>query len=302
MGPIWSAVLLVGALVATALYFFSGYYPPVGAYVVILGLAAALVTLRERPNKWEKAFWVATFFMLAVLEISNLFHDRAAHDAAEHVARENEAMAFKGIADGIDKSLKNDQVQFAATMDKINSTLQASQNAVLNTQPFADVRFAQLFGTGQGIPMTAGSPMGWNVSYINVGTAEGKNLTMLARMYIGKLDDKDAQKTFAKEFENDWRRAVSSHRVTKDKGLLPSGTRFFSFLSEPLSDDEVASILAKTKTIYVLSRFVWSDPNGRLASDSCMAFQDPMHDMIVGHGCVVFNRERYKFGDGAVEH
>jgi hypothetical protein len=68
---------------------------PIGVYIAILGLLAAIVTLLPPVTRKEKALWVVVFFGLCVLEISNLYRDNK--DVA--VARQNEADAFSHLLD-----------------------------------------------------------------------------------------------------------------------------------------------------------------------------------------------------------
>ena len=59
---LWMWSILVVTSAAVLQYFLTNAHPPIGVYVAILGLSAAAVTLREQPNKWEKAAWIFLLF------------------------------------------------------------------------------------------------------------------------------------------------------------------------------------------------------------------------------------------------
>jgi hypothetical protein len=68
----------------------SGWYPPVGFFIAILGFLGVLVPLfREWGviGKREKAIWTALMFILVLLEIRSIYLDRAEHDSKEAAAR-----------------------------------------------------------------------------------------------------------------------------------------------------------------------------------------------------------------------
>jgi predicted membrane-bound mannosyltransferase len=96
---IWTWGLLLAALVALLQYRYSEAHPPIGTYVVVLGLAAAFVTLRDHPQKWERAAWVFMMFVLAGLEISNLYRDQGERDAQAKTDGETQARNFQTTLD-----------------------------------------------------------------------------------------------------------------------------------------------------------------------------------------------------------
>jgi hypothetical protein len=87
---LWRWGVSILSVTAVVQYFYSEAHPPVGVYVVILGLAAAAVTLMENLDKWEKAAWIILMFSLGALEISNLYRDRNKHDAEVMEARKEQ--------------------------------------------------------------------------------------------------------------------------------------------------------------------------------------------------------------------
>jgi hypothetical protein len=91
---LWRWGIFLVAIIAVSQYLFSDLHPPIGVYVVILGFAAAAVTLLENIDKREKAAWLLLMFALGGLEISNLYRDRNVHDAEFAAARREENANF----------------------------------------------------------------------------------------------------------------------------------------------------------------------------------------------------------------
>jgi hypothetical protein len=94
-GRFWMWGVLIVALIAVLQFFLSAAHPPIGVYVAVLGLAAAAVTLRDQPDKWEKAAWIFLMFSLACLEIANLYRDRDEHDREASELRQTEKAYFE---------------------------------------------------------------------------------------------------------------------------------------------------------------------------------------------------------------
>jgi hypothetical protein len=226
------------------------------------------------------------------MEISNLYYDRAQHDKTEHEARENEAKAFKGIADGISKSIANSQTQFAATMGQINNTLQASENAAENTQPIANIRVTQYSPTdldpSKGLIAAVGLKFRVDIYLVNAGTATATNLKSAAKLYVAKPDNKDAQGDIAKRFDEQWARSAIAKPT-----VAPGEQMFSTFSSDAFDEEQASSLNSGAATIYILARFVWSDPTGRWASDQCLGYQNVTQNLIVTHYCQTHITQRY---------
>jgi hypothetical protein len=62
------------------------WHPPIGTYVVLLAVAAGLMSVRPfQTRSIEKATWVVFLIVMAFLEISNLYRDRDERDKAQRI-------------------------------------------------------------------------------------------------------------------------------------------------------------------------------------------------------------------------
>lgn len=270
------------------------WYPPVGFFIAILGLLGVLVPLFRDLAKIgprEKAIWTLVMFLLVGLEFRSLYLDRADHDQKEAAAREMQLKGFEKIGNGIESAIQKNQEEFDTTMARIETTLKTSEKTLRNTEPTASLEFRSMSVYAPSLPIAIGHQLAFNISYTNAGNDIARDATHVTRLYIRRLDDPEAQREIANDFNKSW---GVSQRPT-DGDVSPNYPSFFSFTSLPLMENEVNGVINHSLTIYVLNRFVWTDRTGRWASDECFAFQDPTHDLIVGHPCTVFTHHRYQF-------
>lgn len=269
------------------------WYPPVGFFIAILALLGVLVPLFRDLAKIgprEKAVWTFVMFLLVSLEFRTLYLDRADHDQKEADARSAQLKGFKEIGAGIEAAIQKSQDEFDVTMTRIEATLKTSEETLQNTKPTASLEFRTLDVYAPSLPMAVGHQLGFNIAFTNAGNDIAKNAIHDARLYVRRIDDPEAQREIANDFNKWW--DTSSHPAAGD--VRPNSPSFFSFKSLPLLENEVSGILNHSLTLYILNRFTWTDRTGRWASDECFAFQDPTHDLVVGHPCTVFTRHRYR--------
>jgi len=273
-------------------------HPPVGTYIAILGVAATVMSLMPPANKWEKAVWMAGIVGLAVLEIQNLYHDRDVHDNAERAARQSETQAFKGIADGIDNAIKNSQKQFDVTMGQMGTTLKATQIAVENTRPRADVQLMNFNLTQGQSELRSGTPAYWDIHYRNVGTIAATRFLQNVLFYTGRRANIEDQTRIVKDFEDNWTHSVNEHRGFAARfNVIDPGPAHLTQFPGTFSQEEVEKLAANSTTVYLVARFIWSDPTGRWASDYCGYFEDPANidpKTTILHQCLVGYRARYR--------
>ena len=109
----WLPPFLVVAVAAWLTYVsFVGFYPPIGAYIAVLGFLAVAVTIWPPESNWAKATWLVVFFSVMGFEIQNLYHDRSENQQHQVQDRKDEDDRFGQI-------LKNNQKTFDATMQKM---------------------------------------------------------------------------------------------------------------------------------------------------------------------------------------
>jgi len=269
------------------------WYPPVGFFIAILALLGVLVPLFRdltKIGRREKAAWTFVMFLLVGLEFRTLYLDRADHDQKEADARATQLKGFKEIGTGIEAAIQKSQQQFDETMTRIGTTLKTSEETLKNTQPIAALEFQGMSVYAPSLPIAAGHQLEFNVSFTNIGNDTARGYNHETRLYVRRLDDPEAQREIANDFNQWWGMSQHSDSAT----MRPNYPAFFSSKSLPLKEDEVSGVLNHSLTLYVLIRFTWTDRTGRWASDECFAFQDPTHDLVAGHPCTIFTRHRYK--------
>jgi hypothetical protein len=72
----WTVIAAVCLVLGVSVAFYlsiGSHRAPVGVLVAIMGLVAAAVTFRHRPERTEKACWIALMIVLLVAEIRNLY-------------------------------------------------------------------------------------------------------------------------------------------------------------------------------------------------------------------------------------
>jgi hypothetical protein len=131
-----------------------GHHPPVGMYIAIMGVLAAMVSLRKEPSPTEKAAWIVLITLVMIAEVRNLYvADREETDkftaiqngleltneglAKTATALGTTATTLHGISGDISKESKQSQAQFGATIEKLNKGIDAE----IGGSSFAYVEF-----------------------------------------------------------------------------------------------------------------------------------------------------------------
>jgi len=124
------------------------WHPPVGLFIAVLGLLAAVVPLlRDKIGKYEKAAWTLQMSVLVILEVRTIYAER-----------NEQNKPFAEIAAGIKTSIDASQYQFSATMARLETvTAKEETNERLTRR-----NLNQLTGGGQfcnlmAIPLLGGS-------------------------------------------------------------------------------------------------------------------------------------------------
>jgi hypothetical protein len=272
-----------------AIFFFHPVYPPVGTYIAVLAFIAAVVSLipPEPHSRLAKAVWCAVFGAILWLEVSTLYHQKHEDETTSAANKKVEDDRFKDILD-------QEHLQFSATMDKINPILEASRRAVENTIPQAMVIMQGVsVGTKTPLPITPNHILSFNISFTNSGNDTARLLRRNAHSYLAKPDDMQQQREIWESFDSHWKDEEDFHATPVDIDPNATAGHFFSISTKPFSEQEISNIKSGNLTIYIFSRFVYSDRTGKWVSDSCTNFQDITYD-LVQHPCGVKKPRRYK--------
>jgi hypothetical protein len=178
------------------------------------------------------------------------------------------------------------------------------------TKPRAAIDLISLRPTGELLQVAANMPLVFDLNYTNSGTDTATKFACLFHVYIGKPDDPIYQEEILADFYKRW----NTHEQKSLGDVGPGATCKTSFVSDPrttmfltkpidptirLTGPEAASVLAGTNTIYFVFRFSWADQSGEWLSDTCMAYQNPLHDVDIRHSCSdgkreIGNKKRYR--------
>jgi hypothetical protein len=205
------------------------------------------------------------------------------------------------LIDEIDAIKKNDlavsaerveqQSKLKALNDKATATLNAVDKTLRQTQPRAAIRFDRFEFQNAPVKIEANINYGFNWEFINNGSQTAQNPRVLARVYVGKADDKRAQIRLERQFEKEWKSStIANHLGNLTPGYSPSfGSTHKTFDAKEIEE------LGDDGTIYLFVRFVYSDDVGVLGTDACSSFQRNGGNIDLGvlHSCQVFESFRY---------
>ena len=284
-------LIQVGLGVVAAYWIFRP--PAAGVSIAIIGFVAVIMTVRaDHFTRNEKIVWVIVAFLLLYVEIRAIGHDRTKHDQEQANARTEQISNFQTIAGGITKAVRQSEQHFETTMASMAAIIKSSTATQRNTESRAVIKFDQMTVYAPSLPFKAGSSTEFNIWYQNGGNEPATNIVNDAKLYLGKLDDRDFEKHIAREFDKWWVREPR-HRTIP---VFPIQQRdFFSIDTPVFTDADLRDLPTGNKTIYAVTRVVYQDHTGTWASDACFAFQNPMHDFAVGHECLAHNNPRYRW-------
>jgi hypothetical protein len=111
--------------------------PPPGIAVTVMGVMAALMSLRTKATGTEKAIWMLIISALVVIEISAINRERLLNERTERIKAEEERQHFTTIGKGIEKNIAQSQKQFEETIGlgqkQFNATLTTEKNNLSRT-------------------------------------------------------------------------------------------------------------------------------------------------------------------------
>ena len=110
--------------------------PPVGVYIAVMGLAAAVVTFREKIRPSEKAAWIVLVTLLVFAEITNLY-----------VADADQLAKFTKVSDALDATKKG----LNATVAGIDVTVSKLDVAAAHSLVYFDRTTGQITSVSQAL-------------------------------------------------------------------------------------------------------------------------------------------------------
>jgi hypothetical protein len=270
--PLW-----IGAASFTIYWLYC--VPPPGYAIGLLAVVAGIMSVRDIKTI-GKIWWVILLICLLITEFRAIGKDRAENQQQQ---REFFDAQKKGFSDIADQARQN----FDVTADGLHTAIEGLNQTLVQTAPRA------LFGRpavdmGKGF-FTLGSHQ-YNVKATNVGNDTASNVYTFARIYLGKPDDASTQLTLAEKFEEDWR-----HRgYQRPASVPPFSYSFVTEQSPAFGMEDIKSINAENKTMYVFTRTAYSDRTGSWYADACSDVQLPLKGAIVVHFCPIETSSRHK--------
>lgn len=224
------------------------------------------------------------------VEIQVIRRDRIESDRQATGQREKDRTAFEGIGKGISSAITQSQLQFEATMARVDESLKASKNAVENTRPRAILQMLTMFTNPPNSLLLAGHQVEWRVGYTNSGSDKATEVHREAAAYLASPGENE-QAVMRRDFDEWW--AKTEHEAHE---VEPGDPVVFLFRSDVFTDDDVKLVAARRAVVYVLMRFTWRDQTGQWASDRCFFFEDASLNGAMARPCQPkYNRQRYAF-------
>ena len=132
----WSGVALASIATAVVAWLFSRIPPP-GVAVTVMGVMAAVMSLRTKATGTEKAIWMLIISALVVIEITAIKKERFFNEQSEKIRAEEERQHFTMIGKGIQTNIEQSQEQFEKTIgqgqQQFNATLTTEKNNLART-------------------------------------------------------------------------------------------------------------------------------------------------------------------------
>jgi len=266
-----------------------GHNPPAGVYIALMGLAAAIVSLRKEPGPVEKALWITLITILMIAEVRNLYVE----DAAQLTKFDKISSALDATKRGLEATAIGINTT-AVAMKSLFDTTQQTEN---NTEAKARVVPADVIVLPSSLPMALGHQLQFNIFTNNEGSEDATELVTDAKIYLGKINDPAEEKILARDFENWWEHPTgrTGHRHWARKvSAAGSKSGFFTIDAPSLMLDDLRQIQRNALTFYIFVRIVYSDHSGRWVSDKCSWLQNPIHDLEVTKPCFVNNAPKYR--------
>jgi hypothetical protein len=290
--------LVVGGYV---LYWHWKLPSPNKAVLALAACAALMVLAEMRPV--HKAIYFVLIVALVSTENHAIDYDRRDFADKEAARRFDENQKFSNIGESITTNvgrlLAQSNQQFEQTAKGLRASIDAATTAMQQTRPYAYVTVTDIRGTQfKNAPLDlsyfhAGSPFPYNVGFKNSGNDPARKIGIFSRLYIDG-SDVAAAKTLVNKFDSDWN---SSRKLPPEDLPASSGESYLTFLSEVFSQEELDEVMVShTKTMYIMTRFSYSDTKGSWLSDFCLVLQQPLADphFPVLHICTINNDTHYK--------
>ena len=113
----WAGVILtlIFTIVVGCLFY---WIPPPGVSVAVMGVLAAVVSLRTKATGTEKGVWMLLISSCLVIEVGAIKKERLLNEFAEARRVEEQRQHFSEIGNGIKSSIAQTEANFNTTMSR----------------------------------------------------------------------------------------------------------------------------------------------------------------------------------------
>jgi hypothetical protein len=127
----WSGVAL-GSIATVVIAWLFSRIPPPGIAVTLMGVVAAVMSLRTKATGTEKAIWILIISALVVVEVTAIKKERFFSEQSEKIRAAEERQYFTTIGKEIETNIGQSQKQFEETVGlgqkQFNATLTTEKN------------------------------------------------------------------------------------------------------------------------------------------------------------------------------
>jgi hypothetical protein len=127
----WAGVALTVVFTIVAAGFFF-WIPPPGVSVAVMGVAAALVSLRAKATGTERAVWMLLIASFLVIEVGAIKKERFLNTIAEAHRVDEQRKHFSEIGEGIKNAITQSEINFSATMKRSDQLMGLEHTAVMS--------------------------------------------------------------------------------------------------------------------------------------------------------------------------
>jgi hypothetical protein len=288
--PLWSAC---GVL--TLCWFF--WVPHPGYAIGALALVAGIMSVREIKTM-GKICWISLLIALLLTEFHAIDKDRAENQEQQKKFFDAQKQGFGQIASQASTNFAATTSSLKAAIEGLSLNIKIANQTLQQTQPYADLQYKNLSlggkeGPNPAIPLPAfvpGRSYHLYVLFNNAGAETGVLRAFLGKTYMAKPFDLAAESALTKKFETDW----VGRTIRPPATFSPGSNGLTEMVTDPLSDADIADIMAGRKALYYLLRFKFSDKQGVWFSDYCFGIQNPGQYFGLSWPCAVHNRTRYQ--------
>jgi|GEM_PF-5454718 len=272
----WGKAVVAAQLGMASAYCYLCFHGASSGYAIaLLGAAAAIMALRQKPNVGEKVVWVFIIFCLLIMELIAIRNDHRRED--DHFT----ALITQGL--GLREQM--------TAMQRSASEPQKTPPVHVTEQKEGVLAWKTGFvSVDTDSPSPQNGQMFVNVFCINVSAVELTYVECAARMFIhnGPSESltREVEENYFRTFLNDY----SSAGPQPKSHVAPGGDRWTSAWGPKMTQELFNDLTNNRKVVVVVGRLSYRDAQGRHTRDRCEWLAPPVNTTDPSwHLCDVHN-------------